>query len=258
MTTVDFRSVKKVFSTKRGDVVALSEADLSIGDGEIVCLVGPSGCGKTTMLNLTAGFLQPSQGQILVGGEVAGPPDASRAVVFQQDAVFPWLTVRRNIEYGPRMRGQDRSEFGPRAEHFMQLVGLERFADAYPKELSGGMRKRVDLARAYVSNPDVLLMDEPFGALDVFTREAMWDALHAGLRREPKTVLFVTHDIEEAIYIGDRIVMMTPRPAQVHREIPVPFPKERDLSLRATQEFQRLRHEIASEFAALASGDHSE
>jgi NitT/TauT family transport system ATP-binding protein len=258
MTSVEFDTVGKVFSSNRGEVVALSEASLSVDDNEIVCLVGPSGCGKTTLLNLTAGFLQPTSGRVLVGGKEAGSPDETRAVVFQQDAVFPWLTVRRNIEYGPRMRGQDREAYRKRAEHFMSLVALERFADAYPKELSGGMRKRVDLARAYVNNPDVLLMDEPFGALDVFTREAMWDAFHAGLEREPKTVLFVTHDIEEAIYVGDRIVMMTPRPARVHRDITVPFPRGRSLDLRATHEFQDLRHEIAAEFASLSEEDGHE
>jgi NitT/TauT family transport system ATP-binding protein len=258
MTTVEFADVHKVFASPRGDVVALSEATLSIQEHETVCLVGPSGCGKTTLLNLTAGFLQPSAGRVLVGGTEAGPPDATRTVVFQQDAVFPWLTVRKNIEYGPRIRGEERASYRERASHFMALVGLDRFADAYPKELSGGMRKRVDLARAYVSNPDVLLMDEPFGALDVFTRESMWDALHAGLAREPKTVLFVTHDIEEAIYVGDRIVMMTPRPARVHREIDVPFPRMRTLDLRATHEFQDLRHEIAAEFASLSTDNSHE
>lgn len=249
MTPIALRSVTKVFPRGNDSVVALEQTNLEIDPGEILCVVGPSGCGKTTVLNLIAGFIEPTAGEVLIGGQPAGPPDARRAVVFQQDAVFPWLTVRRNIEYGPRMQGLRTADAAARVEHFMDIVGLSDFADAFPKQLSGGMRKRVDLARAYVSNPQVLLMDEPFGALDVFTREAMWLALRRVLSEDPKTVFFVTHDIEEAIFVGDRIVVMTPRPAKVRADITVPFPRDRELDIRASNEFQALRLEINAYFS---------
>lgn len=245
MTAIALRDVAKRFTTRDGEVVALDRTNVEVQSQEVVSVVGPSGCGKTTMLNLVAGFIRPSEGTVLVGDEPAGPPDGQRAVVFQADAVFPWLTVEDNLSYGPRMRGLDRAAWQPRVDHFLELVGLVEFRTAYPKELSGGMRKRVDLARAYVSNPAVLLMDEPFGALDVFTKEAMWRAFARIAQDEAKTVIFVTHDIEEAIFIGDRVLVMTPRPAHVSQDLAVPFPRPRPLSIRAEPEFQRLRLAIA-------------
>jgi len=245
VAVIDIVNVSKRFTTRQADTLALSRTDLRIEDEEVVCVVGPSGCGKTTLLNLIAGFLEPTEGQVLVGSERVASPDASRAVVFQSDAVFPWLTVRSNIGYGLKLRAVEKRDRLDRVEHYAKLVGLEDFADAYPKELSGGMRKRVDLARAYASGPEVLLMDEPFGALDIFTREAMWLALHKVNRTEPKTIVFVTHDIEEALFIGDRVIVMTPRPARVHQEIVVPFGSDRHLDLRGTAGFQELRLSIS-------------
>ncbi|MDT0265757.1 ABC transporter ATP-binding protein [Streptomyces sp. DSM 44915] len=242
---ISVERVSKVFTTARKRTVALNETDLEIAANEIVCVVGPSGCGKTTLLNLVAGFLAPTSGRISVGSRPVTGPGADRAVVFQADAVFPWLTVGANVGYGMRMQGLDRAERAARTEHYLELVGLADFRSAYPKELSGGMRKRVDLARAYASGPRVLLLDEPFGALDLFTKEAMWLALQGVLRAEPKTIVFVTHDIEEALFLGDRVVVMTPRPARVHSVVDVPFGGERDLDLRAGPEFQALRNEIA-------------
>ncbi|WDZ87481.1 ABC transporter ATP-binding protein [Micromonospora cathayae] len=245
MAVIEVDEVSKEFHTRRGDVLALSRTDLRIERHQVVCVVGPSGCGKTTLLNLVAGFLHPSAGRVLVDGRPVTGPDASRAVVFQSDAVFPWLTVRGNVEYGLRLRGVDRATRRERVDRYLELVGLADFADAYPKELSGGMRKRVDIARAYASGPEVLLLDEPFGALDIFTREAMWLALHAVNVAEPKTIVFVTHDIEEALFVGERVIVMTPRPARVHQDITVPFGRRDDLDLRGETAFQDLRIQIS-------------
>lgn len=240
MTAIELDNVVKRFGGHDG-VLALDRTTVAVAPEEIVAVVGPSGCGKTTMLNLIAGFTEPSEGAVLLAGKPAGPPDARRAVVFQEDAVFPWLTVRDNLSYGPRIRKLAESEWAGRVDHFLETVGLRDFADAYPKQLSGGMRKRVDLARAYVNDPDILLMDEPFGALDVFTKEEMWKAFGSFVAAEAKTVVFVTHDIEEAIFVGDRVLVMTPRPARVAYEVNVPFERPRPLSLRTQPDFQQLR-----------------
>lgn len=245
MTRIQMDAVEKRFGEGPDSVLALDATDLVVDNGEIISIVGPSGCGKTTLLNLVAGFTSPTGGRVLLDASPAGSPDGTRAVVFQDDAVFPWLTVEDNLSYGPRMRGVDRATYQPRVEHFLRLVGLEDFPDVHPKALSGGMRKRVDLARAYVNDPDVLLMDEPFGALDIFTKEAMWTAFESVATGEGKTVLFVTHDIEEAIFIGDRVLVMTPRPARIAQDIRIEFPRPRSLSLRGEPDFQQLRLRIA-------------
>ncbi|SOD58991.1 NitT/TauT family transport system ATP-binding protein [Streptomyces zhaozhouensis] len=245
MADILIDGVSKVFTTARKRTLALNETSLTIASDEIVCVVGPSGCGKTTLLNLIAGFIEPTAGTISVASRRVEGPGADRAVVFQADAVFPWQSVGQNVGYGMRMRGVGRAERAARVEHYLNLVGLSDFRSAYPKELSGGMRKRVDLARAYASGPEVLLLDEPFGALDLFTKEAMWLALQGVVRTEPKTIVFVTHDIEEALFLGDRVVVMTPRPARVHSVVDVPFGADRSLDLRADTDFQALRNEIA-------------
>ncbi len=245
MAHITISGVSKVFQTARKTTLALRQTSIDIADGEIVCIVGPSGCGKTTLLNLIAGFLEPTGGAIELDGRPVIGPSAERAVVFQSDAVFPWLTVRENVAFGPRVQGASATERESRITRYLDLVGLTDFAQAYPKELSGGMRKRVDLARAYASGPDVLLLDEPFGALDLFTKETMWLALKRVTDVEPKTIVFVTHDIEEALFLGDRVVVMTPRPARVHSIVDVPFGPRRELDLRADLEFQRMRTAIA-------------
>lgn len=251
MTAVAIREASKRFPTRHGpEVVALQGVDLEVSPLETVAVVGPSGCGKSTLLNLVAGFARPTTGSVLVGGEPVTGPGSDRAVVFQGDAVFPWLTVRGNVTYGPRIRGVGRQEQDRRAEHFMKLVGLAGFEDAYPKELSGGMRKRVDLARAWTNEPQVLILDEPFGALDVLTKEAMQLALVAIVAEEPKTTLLITHDIEEAVFVADRVVAMSPRPGRIVADIPVPFDRPRRSELRAETEFQRLRMKILSLLAA--------
>jgi len=246
VTAIAIRDLEKRFKARKREVVALAKTSLEVAPQEIVSVVGPSGCGKTTLLNLIAGFDVATSGRVLVDGRPVRGPGADRAVVFQADAVFPWLTVRDNLSYGPRMRGLSKRDWAPRVERFLQSVGLEEFGDALPKQLSGGMRKRVDVARAYVNDPEVLLLDEPFGALDVFTKEAMQRSLLAIWSQEPKTIVFVTHDIEEAIFVADRVVVMSPRPGRVTATFDVPFARPRDMELRAESAFQQLRLRIAA------------
>jgi NitT/TauT family transport system ATP-binding protein len=225
-------------------ICALDSVTLDVGKGETVCLVGPSGCGKSTILNLIGGFLRPSLGTVTMDGRPLAGPDAERAVVFQADAVFPWLTVRKNLEWGPRAaRSYDDAARG-RVDHYLELMGLREFADAYPKALSGGMRKRVDVARAYVNDPGVILLDEPFGAIDDMTKSHLQGELMRLSVTDAKTSLFITHDIEEAIYLGDRVVVMTPRPGRIKEVIDIPWERPRDLSVKTTEPFQELRRHI--------------
>jgi NitT/TauT family transport system ATP-binding protein len=236
--------VSKRYRTRAGEFVAIVETSLTVRSEETVCIVGASGCGKTTLLNMIAGFVRPTTGSVSVGGQHVSGPGADRAVVFQADAVFPWLTVRQNLEYGPRVRRLEPRKWKPRVDRYLTAVGLEEFANAYPKALSGGMKKRVDLARAYVNDPDILLMDEPYGALDVLTKESMQTELMTISAGERKTIVFVTHDIEEAIFLGDRIVVMGSGPGRIEADIPVTFPRQRTLAVRATPEFQAMRQHI--------------
>ncbi|MCY3935009.1 MAG: ABC transporter ATP-binding protein [Chloroflexi bacterium] len=238
---IELNAVHKTFHTAQGSVAALDETSLKINTNEIVCIVGPSGCGKSTLLNLVAGFIAPSAGSVRVDGVPVRGPGADRAVVFQQDSIFPWLTVQQNLAYGPRARGLPNHEIQPIVDRLLALVGLTEYAELFPLQLSGGMKKRVDLARAYANKPAVLLMDEPFGALDVLTKEKMQLELLRLWQEEALTILFVTHDIEEALFIGDRVVVMTPRPARVAEDIAVPFTRELDPRRKTTAAFQQLR-----------------
>jgi ABC-type nitrate/sulfonate/bicarbonate transport system ATPase subunit len=219
---------------------ALKDISLSITDGELVSLVGPSGCGKSTLLRLIAGLDTPDLGELFVGSKPICEPNAERGLVFQDPNLFPWLTVRRNIEAGlvaRRVLREKRSEVG----EFMRLVGLEAFADAYPHHLSGGMAQRVALARALINHPKVLLLDEPLGALDAFTRMRMQDEVLRLWENRRTTMLLVTHDIDEAIYMSDRIMIMTQRPGRIDREIEINLVRPRD---RTSESFLRLRSEI--------------
>jgi len=219
---------------------ALDGVSLSLAAGEMVALVGPSGCGKSTLLRLIAGLDSPDSGELLIGSEPITEPGAERGLVFQDPNLFPWLTVRRNIQVGPVARGllhEKRDE----VDEFMALVGLEGFADAYPHHLSGGMAQRAALARALINHPRVLLLDEPLGALDAFTRMRMQDEVLRLWQARRTTVLLVTHDIDEAIYMSDRIVIMTQRPGRIERTIVVGLQRPRD---RSSTDFLRLRAEI--------------
>ena len=237
--------VSLVYPGKGGtDVTALDRVSLQVAEGEFVVLVGPSGCGKSSLLYLTAGLQQATRGEILVGNQPVRGPGADRGMVFQSYTLFPWLTVRRNIEFGPALRGTPAAERRRIADQFLTAVGLERFADHLPKQLSGGMKQRVAIARALANQPDILLMDEPFGALDSQTRASMhrlllkiWEALH-------KTVLFVTHDIDEAILLADRVYVMTPHPGRIREEIAITLPRPRDVSMILEPDFIKLKRKI--------------
>ena len=246
-TKIVIRDVDLVYqgrNSEYGDVIALKDINFSVYENEIVTVVGPSGCGKTTLLFLVAGLFKPTRGEILVDEEKVTGPSSQRVVVFQEDAVFAWLTVTGNLEYGLKLKGVSSSKRKEIVSHYIKLVGLEGFESAYPKELSGGMKKRVDIARCYAINPSVLLMDEPFGSLDVITKERMQMELLRIWRTERKTVCFVTHDIEEALFISQRIVILSNRPGKVKRIVKVPFKEDRDLSLKTSDKFQDLRKEL--------------
>jgi ABC-type nitrate/sulfonate/bicarbonate transport system ATPase subunit len=246
-TKIVFRNVSKTFVPKRGGeaVLAVDDVTLQIQDKAFVCLVGPSGCGKSTLLNLLAGFELPdSGGEVLLQGAPIRAPGPDRGMVFQENALFPWLTVMGNVCYGPQRRGIPRNEYVPAANAILRQVGLRRFIDSYPDELSGGMRQRVAIARALVNKPEVLLLDEPFGALDAQTRALMQEMLLDVWEREHRTVVFVTHDVEEAVFMGDRVVVMSRRPGRVLADITVTLPRPRDYEVLTTPEFASIKREV--------------
>jgi ABC-type nitrate/sulfonate/bicarbonate transport system ATPase subunit len=211
-------------------VDVLQNISLEISEGEFVCILGPSGCGKSTLLNVIGGFLKPTTGQVMIDGEPVIGPDPRRIFVFQERGVFPWLTVEGNIGFGLfRLSAAERAE---RVAHYVKLVGLSGFEKAYPAELSGGMKQRLEVARALAVNPDMLFLDEPFGALDSITRLIMRVELLRIWEAEEKTILFVTHDIEESVQLADRIVVMSARPASIRRIVPIDMPHPRDISSR--------------------------
>ncbi|MDR2789106.1 MAG: ABC transporter ATP-binding protein [Candidatus Accumulibacter sp.] len=228
---------------KRTD--ALSDVSFELAPGEFVCLLGPSGCGKSTILNLIAGFEQASTGRVLLDGDPIREPGPDRGMVFQQPMLLPWLSVRENVTLGPRLAGQTPARYLPEAERHLRLVGLHDFADHAPWQLSGGMRQRAALARAWLPNPEILLMDEPFGALDAQTRLSMQELLHDIWRDTGTTILFVTHDVDEALFLADRVLLMSARPAGIRAEIIVPFGRPRDPEeLVADTDYGRIKRDI--------------
>jgi NitT/TauT family transport system ATP-binding protein len=233
MVSIDVRNVGKTFIRRRGgEVMALENVDLTIEPSEFVCLLGPSGCGKSTLLNMIAGFEKPTRGEILVGGVPIRGPDTKRTMIFQdvQRSLFPWLTVRENVEFGLRMRGVSRLRRRVTASRYLELVGLQAQAEQMPFELSGGMKQRVQLARALANDPETLLMDEPFGSLDAQTRAVLQLELEAIWQETRKTIVFVTHDILESVRLADRIVVMSAGPnARVLRVITVDLARPRRL-----------------------------
>lgn len=229
-----------------GGVRAIQDVDLAIPAGRFVSIVGTSGCGKSTVLNMVAGFLRPSSGRVLIDGASAKSPGPDRGMVFQQDAVFPWFSVAENIGYPMRFGKLTKPQRVSEAARLAHLVGLGHRLDALPKELSGGMRKRVDIARALAEQPAVLLMDEPFGALDAFTRVTLQNEFLTIWDQRRPTVLFVTHDVEEALLLSDEVVVMAGQPGRVLLHEKVPFSRPRSAQLRASVELQRLRAEITS------------
>jgi len=229
MAQVSVKDVSKVHVSIKGEpVLALHEVSFQVENNEFFSIVGPSGCGKTTLLNLLAGFERPTRGELRVGGELIAEPGWERAVVFQEYALFPWYTVAQNIAYGLKRKKLPEAEQRRLLDHYVGLVGLRGFEKRYPRELSGGMRQRVSIARALAVDPAILLMDEPFASLDILTREYMQDELLKIWERERKTVIFVTHSIDEAIKLSDRVAIMTPRPGRVEEIKLVEPPRPRD------------------------------
>jgi NitT/TauT family transport system ATP-binding protein len=225
-------------------ITAVKDISLSVTDGRFMSIVGPSGCGKTTLLNIVAGFIATSSGSVLIEGKAISGPGPDRGVVFQSYALFDWLTVRQNIEFGPRMAGVKARERSQRADTFLSMVGLRKFANRYPYELSGGMRQRVAIARALANDPEILLMDEPFASLDAQTRELMQEELQRIWQQTRKTVLFVTHDIDEAVYLGDRVLVFTARPGEIKAELDISLPQPRNIELKKSAEFLAYRNTI--------------
>jgi NitT/TauT family transport system ATP-binding protein len=242
--SLHFANVVLEYAVSKDLLRALDGVTLKLGGVEFIAIVGPSGCGKSSLLNLAAGFLKPTEGSIEHGNSRVVGPSHKRAMVFQEDAVFPWFTVRENVAYGLVSIGQTKSRIKEVTEKYLDLVGLSAFAEYFPKALSGGMKKRVDLARAYAANAEVLLMDEPFGALDARTRELMQLELQHLQKSEPRTILFVTHDIAEALFVADRVVVMTPRPGRIQMIVDVPFSRPRTLELKKDPEFLALQTTI--------------
>ena len=238
---IKITGVGKVFSSGGREVVALQDIDLAIPRGEFVCLLGPSGCGKSTLLNAVAGFALPSSGVITADGQLVTAPGPERGMVFQEYALFPWMTVEANIAFGLEIRRQPKAQIRATVDQLLQMLSLADFRHRYPKDLSGGMRQRVAIARVLALDSPIMLMDEPFGALDALTRRNLQDELLRIWSELKKTIIFVTHSIEEAIYLADRIVVMTYRPGTIKRDILVDLPRLRD---PAAADFNALKREL--------------
>lgn len=235
---VECKNIGVVFGDGDAKVEAVKDVSVTVQPGEFVSLIGPSGCGKSTMLSIVAGFSRPTRGQATLDGKVIDKPSSERGVVFQQYSLFPWLTVRKNVEFGLRMAGVPRSKREADARTLLGLAGLLAFENHYPDQLSGGMKQRIGIVRALATSPQVLLMDEPFGALDTQTRSVMQEILTNMWQQFRISVLFITHDIEESVFLSDRIYVMTARPGRIKAEIKVPLPRPRTAEMTRTKAFQ--------------------
>ncbi|HEY6103142.1 MAG TPA: ABC transporter ATP-binding protein [bacterium] len=250
LTAVDgiklrIRDLGVVFTQRRGGtVLAVEQLSLDVRDKEFVSIVGPTGCGKSTLLRIVAGLIRPMRGDVAVDGRAVEGPSAERGMVFQSYTLFPWLTVQGNVEFGLQVRGMPAGERGKVAHRYIDLVGLQGFERAYPKELSGGMQQRVAIARALANDPAILLMDEPFGALDAQTRAVMQELLLQIWEHTHKTVLFVTHDIDEAALLSDRVYVMTARPGRIKAEVAITLPRPREVGVIDTPAFIGFRQRI--------------
>jgi NitT/TauT family transport system ATP-binding protein len=258
------RGLRKEFVdiSRQAQVVALSSIDLDIGEDEFLTILGPSGCGKSTLLNIIAGFEHATDGELRLDGQTIRDPGPDRGVVFQEYALFPWLNVLQNIEFGLRERGVPKAERKVRVTRQISTVGLDGFEDRFPQELSGGMRQRVALARVLVNDPKILLMDEPFAALDAQTRTIMQTELLRVWSAERRTALFVTHNIEEAVLLGDRLVVMTARPGRIKEIVNVKLPRPRDVTSAEFNEIRRyvaslLESEVQTAFASMQAGKNA-
>ncbi len=236
------RGVTKRFTVGDDEVEALAPIDLAISKGEFVCMIGASGCGKSTLLRIIAGFEEPTTGHVAIDGKPVTGPGSDRGMVFQDYALFPWMTVKQNISFGPRQRHLAREEIDKTTDEFVKMVGLERFADRYPNQLSGGMKQRVAIARVLANNANILLMDEPFGALDALTREQLQNELLQIWKRTGVTTIFVTHSVEEAVLLADRVLVMSAGPGRIDSDFRIDLPRPRDVS---SPEFNALRRDVA-------------
>jgi len=240
-------NLKKVFNTRNGELIALNGINLDIYDNEFICVVGPSGCGKSTLLNIIAGLSRPSSGAVYCDGKEVLGTGTERGVVFQQYALFPWLTVQQNVEFGLKLQKMPKAKAKEIADYYIDMVELTHFKDNYPKELSGGMKQRVAIARAYAANPEVLLMDEPFGALDAQTRTQLQSELLDTWQKEKKTCFFITHDVEEAIILATKVIIMSARPGRIKEIIDVGIPYPRTQETRLTKEFLDIKNHVWSQ-----------
>ena len=241
---ITIRNLNKTYVTDDSSTVAIEDFSIDIDRGELISIVGPSGCGKTTLLRMIAGLLDPTAGSITINGKECKGPGPDRGMVFQDYALFPWRSVRKNVEFGMEVNGMSKEDRRKRADKLLDVVGLEKFADARVHELSGGMKQRVAIARALATHPDVILMDEPFGALDAQIRNLMQEELVRVIQKTNQTVIFITHSVDEAVYLSDRIVVLTKRPAQIKEIVDIPWERPRD---RASPEFTALRKKILEE-----------
>ena len=242
---IQCKNICKTFTTKDNSLEVLRDFNLDVKENEFVVLLGPGQCGKTTLMNIIAGIQGATSGEVLFEGEAITKPNPKLGVVYQTTGLFPWFTVMKNVDFGPRMKHMPKAEREKKAQHFIDLVGLTGFENAFPIKLSGGMRQRVGIARAYCNDPKVLLMDEPFGHLDAQTRYSMQDAIQDIWSKEKRTVIFITNNIEEAVFLADRIVLLTNCPTNVKREVIVDLPRPRNY---VSKEFLRIREEISKEF----------
>ena len=240
-------NVYKEYQGRNGKTIALNGVSLDIKENEFICVVGPSGCGKSTLLNIIAGLHEATSGEVLVDGVKVEGTGVDRGVVFQQYALFPWLTVKKNVEFGLKLKGMPDDQAKEIAMKYIKMVDLEGFVDAYPKELSGGMKQRVAIARAYAVQPEVLLMDEPFGALDAQTRTQLQAELTKTWQEEKKTCFFITHDVEEAIILATKVIVMSARPGRIKTVIDINLPYPRTQDLKMQKEFLDLKAQIWGE-----------
>ncbi|MBO7351619.1 MAG: ABC transporter ATP-binding protein [Candidatus Methanomethylophilaceae archaeon] len=240
-TLMSIENLRVVYQTDEKETVAVDDFTIDVKKGELISIVGPSGCGKTTILRCIAGLLQPTSGKVMIGDHECSSPGSDRGMVFQDFALFPWRSVRHNVEFGMEVAGVSKEERRERAERYIKAVGLEKFADSRIHELSGGMKQRVGIARALVMHPAVILMDEPFGALDAQTRNIMQDQLTKIITHSERTIIFVTHSVDEALYLSDRVIILTKRPSTIYKIVEVPWNRPRD---RTDPEFIETRRKI--------------
>ncbi len=259
MSALSIQQVSRTFSNPRGgQTLALQPVDFEVRDNDFVTILGPSGCGKSTLLRIVAGLDTPTSGRVLLDGQPVFAPGADRGMVFQSYTLFPWLTIEQNVRFGLRERGMSAAEQKERSDFFIQRVGLRGFEHHYPKQLSGGMQQRTAIARALANDPKILLLDEPFGALDNQTRVLMQELLLGIWEASRKTVLFVTHDIDEAIFMANRVAVFSARPGRIKSEIAVDFPHPRHYTIKTTPEFSALKARLTEEIRAeaMASAEH--